>query len=158
MLDHRHPGPGADDGGHGGNVDGAEAVPARPDDVEGHRIHGQRHRVLEDRVAEPDDFVDRFTLGPQSHEESRELRWSGLPQHHLFHAPRRIGDAQVLAGEEGADHVGPGLEFKHGTILSEIRGPPELVLRGRLCSNRVVIPVFERLASPVERNPVGYRP
>ena len=47
--------------------------PPVPDDVERHRVDGERQRVREHGVPESDDLVDRLALRPQRDQEPGEL-------------------------------------------------------------------------------------
>ena len=118
VLDHGHAGCRGDDGGHGRHVHRAEPVAARADDVERHRVDGQRHGVLEHGVAEAHDLVDRLPLHAQRDEESGELGVRDGARHDLLHAPRRIRHAEIFAVEERGDDGRPGLCGGHAPILA----------------------------------------
>jgi hypothetical protein len=60
VLDDRDAGRRGDDRRHRRHVDGAEPVTPGADDVEHVRGYRERQRRFEDRVAEPDDLVDRL--------------------------------------------------------------------------------------------------
>ncbi len=113
VLQHRDGCGGGDHRGGRRDVHGAEPVAARADDVEGHRVDRERQRVLQDRVAEPDDLIDCLTFEPERDEESGKLGVGRLTGHDLLHRPRGIRHTEVLAEQERIDHGGPGLERSH---------------------------------------------
>ena len=73
VLDDPVPGAGDDDGGHGGDVDGVTAVTAGADDVDAGARDLDPDRVLQHRVDQPGELVDRLALGAQGDQEAGQL-------------------------------------------------------------------------------------
>ena len=130
VLDHRNADAGADDGGHRGNIDGAEPVPSGADDVEGHGVDRQRDSVVKDRVTKPDDLVHGLAFCTQRDQKTGQLCRSRLPEHDLLHAPGRVGNAEVLPRKQRVENVWPGLFFKHETILARSEDGPDFAPEG----------------------------
>jgi hypothetical protein len=98
---------------HRRHVHRAEPVAAGADDVEHRRVDAQRESGLEDGVAEADDLVDRFALGPQCDQESAQLRRRRGTGHDLPHRPRGLRDAQIASVQKCREDARPGVQLRH---------------------------------------------
>ena len=113
VLDDRDTGCRRHDCGHGGDVDGAEAIASGAHDVENGGVDGQWQSGLEDGVAEADDLIDRLALRPQRHQESAQLRRRGRARHDLSHRPGGLRDAEVAPVEKRREDIRPGVQLRH---------------------------------------------
>ena len=107
MLDQGNAHRGQHDRGHGRNVDGLVAVPARADDVEG--AAGQVHalRVILHAISEAVDLLDRGSLDRHGSQEGGEAGFTQFAAHHLVHEPVGLVVVQRLTGDEGSDDRTP---------------------------------------------------
>ena len=113
VLDHGNTGCRGHHRSHRRDVDGPEAITPGADDVEDVRVHRQRQRRLQDRVAEADDLIDGLALRAQRDQESGELRGRRRARHDLSHRPGRLRDAEVSVLEQGREHFRPGVQLRH---------------------------------------------
>ena len=107
VLNERNAHRGQHDRGHGRNVDGLVAVPARADDVEG--AAGQVHalRVILHAISEAMDLLDRGSLDRHGSQEGGEAGFTQLAAHHLVHEPVGLVVVQRLTGDKGSDDRTP---------------------------------------------------
>ena len=101
VLDDRRPGPGRDDGRHGGDVHRHRPVAAGADHVEDAPGDHERGGVPVHRLDEPLELVDRLALAAQRDREPGDLRRRRLAGEDLAHGPCRLVGRQVARAPPG---------------------------------------------------------
>jgi hypothetical protein len=98
----------SDDGRHRRDVDAHRPVAARPDDVEEPTGYIDRGTRGVHRLSQPRDLLDGLTLGLETDREPGDLRGTRLTGEDLAHRPAGLLAREVLARDQGREHLGPG--------------------------------------------------
>ncbi len=114
MFGHRDTSPGYDEGRSSGNIEGPLGVAAGAAHVDGIYREGHRNHFLTHGLDKAGDFIGRFTLRAQRHQEAGDLHIAQCARHDANHHVSGLVHREVLMAQDTVQqvfHDGPMMKF-----------------------------------------------